>query len=598
MAAVRNRPAKPPSRPSSGASQRPATPSCAAEPTGDAPPADGIVIAADPKRPHCTLVFRHAGVREANPERLNLDRRNLTSCPILHDESRLRLLNLENNAITQISNLHTLTNLIFLDLYNNQIAQIGGLDCLPTLRVLMLGKNRIRRIDNLSTLLKLDVLDLHSNLVEEMSGLDALRDLRVLNLAGNAIQVVDNIARLTSLTELNLRRNRIQVLDGSLLALQALSRVFMSHNNLSSMPSIEILSRLRSLTELSLDGNPVADDSNPFYRQMVLDQFPALRILDGKRIGPDERRMFSTMKLLMSAQRPAQAPAPQVQSGGASNGDQYRQLFLQAAQPPPPSRQAPSIPLAVERGDLIQAVKAAWNQRTHRRPDAVYHEVLAKKTQLSLYGPCLDALITNRCSTVRAIAFHYVDFNECAAYFASVRDAFPALRSLLFHNNDLHTFYQLDTLSVFANLTDIDIAFNPIVEQQPNYRQYLLFRVPTLERTNGNAVAADTRSHALARFEPLKSLWKTESIRRVQGFCPPTMILPAADDEQAHRARTLVDDIVRAVQRPAERSRRRSDTADLVGAVIGRQRAFASMDRQWPGIVTSFVDESVHHPNS
>ena len=81
------------------------------------------------------VVVRSAEEKRVNPERLNLDRRNLTvwifedmpfnnceqMCPILEGEHRLRLLNYQNNAITEISNVDNLPDLIFLDLYNNQI---------------------------------------------------------------------------------------------------------------------------------------------------------------------------------------------------------------------------------------------------------------------------------------------------------------------------------------------------------------------------------------------------------------------------------------------------------------------------------------------
>lgn len=59
--------------------------------------------------------------KTSNPERLNLDRRNLPVIPLLEGEQVLRLLNLQNNAIRQIENLFGLPNLIFLDLYNNRI---------------------------------------------------------------------------------------------------------------------------------------------------------------------------------------------------------------------------------------------------------------------------------------------------------------------------------------------------------------------------------------------------------------------------------------------------------------------------------------------
>lgn len=159
-------------------------------PVSDEIPSDGIIFAKI-RNPTSGIsgdtfvVFRTAEERLRNPERLNLDRRQLDHCPVLEQEQRLRLLNYQNNNIKLIANLENLPNLIFLDLYNNKIVTLDGpLAHVKGLRVLMAGKNRINKISNLLSLKKLDVLDLHSNEIKLVEGLEGLTDLRVLNLAG------------------------------------------------------------------------------------------------------------------------------------------------------------------------------------------------------------------------------------------------------------------------------------------------------------------------------------------------------------------------------------------------------------------------------
>lgn len=157
--------------------------------TDDIPP-DGIIFARIRNQMDSLVVFRTAEERQRNPERLNLDRRQLEVCPLLEQEQRLRLLNFQNNSIRAISNLENLPNLIFLDLYNNKISSLDGpLSSVRGLRVLMAGKNKISTVSNLSALRKLDVLDLHSNEIRVIEGLDGLADLRVLNLAGKTLLV-------------------------------------------------------------------------------------------------------------------------------------------------------------------------------------------------------------------------------------------------------------------------------------------------------------------------------------------------------------------------------------------------------------------------
>ena len=192
------------------------------------------------------IVYRLPEDKAANPDRLNLDRRRLSVCPILEGEENVRLLNFQHNSITKIQHLSSLRKLIFLDLYDNKIEEIFGINTLSSLRVLMLGKNRISKIENLNNLHKLDVLDLHGNKIRELENLSHLSELRVLNLAGNLLTNACNFLGLTSLTELNLRRNKIQYI-AELDHLPKLLRLFLSYNDIRSFESIRCLANSPSL---------------------------------------------------------------------------------------------------------------------------------------------------------------------------------------------------------------------------------------------------------------------------------------------------------------------------------------------------------------
>eukprot|EP00943_MAST-04B_sp_MAST-4B-sp1_P001642 g1642.t1 len=238
------------------------------------------------------VVYRTPEQKQKNPERLNLDRRQLTSCPILENETKLRLLNYQNNKLTNISCLQGLPNLIFLDLYNNRIHEIRNLDVVPTLRVLMLGKNNIKHIERLDKLTKLDVLDLHSNQISCVENLEHLAELRVLNLAGNYLKSVERLKGLRSLTELNVRRNEInECFD--LDQLPSLQRVFLSNNQVSHLEAISCLFRSKTLTELAMDGNPVISVDK--YRPHLILRIRTLRNLDLKRVTEEERRRVSEL---------------------------------------------------------------------------------------------------------------------------------------------------------------------------------------------------------------------------------------------------------------------------------------------------------------
>lgn len=103
---------------------------------------DNVIFAESPLTPGIPIVYRTPEERTMNPDRLNLDRRHLTVCPILEGEERLRLLNLQHNSITRPQHLGSLRRLVFLDFYDNLIHDMSGVEGLLSLRVLMLGKNR------------------------------------------------------------------------------------------------------------------------------------------------------------------------------------------------------------------------------------------------------------------------------------------------------------------------------------------------------------------------------------------------------------------------------------------------------------------------
>eukprot|EP01039_Chlorochromonas_danica_P010588 gene10587-11734_t len=293
-------------------------------PVSDEIPPDGIIFAKI-RNPSSSIsgdtfvVFRTAEERLRNPERLNLDRRQLDHCPVLEQEQRLRLLNYQNNNIKLIANLENLPNLIFLDLYNNKIVTLDGpLSHVKGLRVLMAGKNRINKISNLLSLKKLDVLDLHSNEIKVVEGLEGLTDLRVLNLAGNRISEVNNLDTLVSLTELNLRRNQITQIT-SLNHLPALQRIFLSHNQIAQYQDIDCVFSLSSLIELSLDNNPLAEKDAVLYRLTVLSKLSALKHLDLKRV-TDEERAQVQQSLLLRSNSDGESVDPALKTSNEKNG--------------------------------------------------------------------------------------------------------------------------------------------------------------------------------------------------------------------------------------------------------------------------------------
>uniref|UniRef100_A0A096M3B8 Leucine rich repeat containing 49 n=1 Tax=Poecilia formosa TaxID=48698 RepID=A0A096M3B8_POEFO len=204
----------------------------------------------------------------------------------------LQLLNLQHNLITRIQHLSHLQQLTILNLHDNHISDMNGIEHLSSLRVLMLGKNRIHKICCLERLYKLSILDLHDNQIRKMENISHLRELQVLNLSGNRISSVENLQGLGSLTELNLQYNCISVVT-EVDRLAGLQRLFLSCNNIHSFDQLACLGESQSISELTLDGNPVALET--WYKQAVLRCVLHLRQLDMKRITDEDRRMAGVL---------------------------------------------------------------------------------------------------------------------------------------------------------------------------------------------------------------------------------------------------------------------------------------------------------------
>ena len=64
-------------------------------------PTTSVLFAESPLHPGVPIVYRTPEEKSPNPDRLNLDRRHLSVCPILEGEEKLRLLNLQHNSITR-----------------------------------------------------------------------------------------------------------------------------------------------------------------------------------------------------------------------------------------------------------------------------------------------------------------------------------------------------------------------------------------------------------------------------------------------------------------------------------------------------------------
>lgn len=172
-------------------------------------------------------------------------------------EENLKLLSLEGNLITKIDHLVSLNSLLYLNFYCNKITEIENLQNVVKLKALMLGKNNIEKIKNLNCLQELEVLDLHSNKIKVIENLTLLKKLRLLNLANNLITNFSELSSNKNLEELNLRKNLIVTVPNILSNFDKLRKFNIGKNMISKVEYLHEFKKLKSLTELIIEENPV-----------------------------------------------------------------------------------------------------------------------------------------------------------------------------------------------------------------------------------------------------------------------------------------------------------------------------------------------------
>ena len=495
-------------------------------------PADGIIFARIRNNPESLVVFRSPEERLRNPERLNLDRRQLDMCPIMEQELRLRLLNFQNNNIRQIQNLENLPNLIFLDLYNNKLTSLEGpIASVKGLRVLMAGKNRISVISNLTALRKLDVLDLHSNDIKQIDGLQGLADLRVLNLAGNSIPAVKNLMSLQSLTELNLRRNVIEKVY-ELDKLPALQRVFLSHNLIANLPDLQCLFMVKFLIELSLDGNPMSEGDPAQYRAKIISGMPGLRHLDLKRVTDEERILAAPSKKAVEQELGWNESED---DAGALCGDAdaiaLRNFNMQAMGEDGAGRLGDSDFRGGDGADGGQIRGIAALARTGKVPSS--HSLF----DLELIGPTEKALVAvgdawewvqakRLLVSVTEASLYHMKRNVVTSKFAANISWLPSLKCLRLFNNDLESLKDIDIVfEAFGNSLSLDhlcIMDNPICSLHNLLRAYIIVCMPSLKSFNDVEIKDLERQESIRTLEPVLRIHNLAISQQLGAIAPST----------------------------------------------------------------------------
>ncbi|XP_026030033.1 leucine-rich repeat-containing protein 49 isoform X2 [Astatotilapia calliptera] len=411
------------------------------------------------------------------------------------------------------------------------------------------------------------MLDLHDNQICRIENVSHLSELRVLNLAGNNISKMENLQGLDSLTELNLGQNCISVVT-EVDRLPLLQRLFLSCNNITSFDQLACLGESCSLSELTLDGNPVALET--WYKQAVLRCVLHLRQLDMKRITDEDRRMAGVqarkeeekkkeshkqtihkekrrLAIRNAAQQwegvraclelpstngakeevsPENSPA---HSPAQTNG------LTQEPSPDEPRRVSPGS--GPERPSGGTEIRLQSNSRPNSPRDPKLVEAGSGSVQslslsdshlaeldgdtLRLFGlGALEALErgwgVQTAGAVTVITFRYINFDAIVPTLPRIRVKFPNLSHMIFLETNISRLPQLAALAQVRRLDQLTIHpdGNPVVSLTL-WRSFVIYRLHhfNLQRINGQEVTMNDVIAAERVFGTLGHIAATETPR-------------------------------------------------------------------------------------
>ncbi|KAK9727031.1 hypothetical protein RND81_05G253600 [Saponaria officinalis] len=237
---------------------------------------------------------------------LTLTHKALSNVSCLSVLRNLERLDLTFNNLSSLEGLEGCVNLKWLCVQQNQLHTLKGIEYLTNLTVFNAGKNKLRSMDEVKNLLKLRALILNDNEITSISGLDQLTELNTLVLSRNPISKIGNsLTKLKSIIKISLSSCHLDAIDSSIKACTELEQLRLSHNDIKTLPAelgcnkklqildignnmlsrwsdLEALSSLRSLKNLNLLGNPIAEKAKLLKKINKL--APSLQIFNSKRM--------------------------------------------------------------------------------------------------------------------------------------------------------------------------------------------------------------------------------------------------------------------------------------------------------------------------
>lgn len=287
-----------------------------------------------------------------------------------------------------------------------------------------------------------------------------------------------------------------------------LQRLFLSFNNISSFDSVSCLAESTSLSDITFDGNPIAQES--WYKHTVLQNMMQLRQLDMKRITEEERRVASVVaKKEEEKKRESHKQSLLKEKKRLTINNVARKWDLQqrvANLATTQDRKDSESPLQ-EPCQIDASAIAAFPEETGSLDPGLSsalqglsvtetHLVEIEGETLSLYGSgaleCLDrSWSVQTASMVTTVSFTFIEFDEIVQVLPKLKMKFPNSLHLKFKETNLVMLQQFNALAQLRRVDQltIDPQGNPVVNFTL-WKYYVLFRLSHfgMQKINGTEV--------------------------------------------------------------------------------------------------------------
>ncbi|OEL28946.1 hypothetical protein BAE44_0010036 [Dichanthelium oligosanthes] len=157
----------------------------------------------------------------------------------------------------------------------------------PNLYVVNAGKNKLTKMDEVASLRSLGALILNDNNISSICKLECLQQLNTLVLSKNPVFTTGNalvkanihypLHLMTTTSCLNLD---VQTIPSDLAKYVKILNLDIGNNLIERSSDLKVLSELRYLSNLNLQGNPISEKDS--LVQKVKKFVPTLRILNAK----------------------------------------------------------------------------------------------------------------------------------------------------------------------------------------------------------------------------------------------------------------------------------------------------------------------------